>query len=65
MASLGQLNSFVGKFISLWKAGYDANFHVTSHGGEARVNLEVGLAGPDILKQDQRSSGSTLYQFIS
>ena len=43
MASLGQLNSFVGKFISLWKAGYYANFHVTSHGGEARVNLEVGL----------------------
>ena len=44
MASLGQLKkSFVGKFISLWKAGYDANFDVTFHSGEARVNLEVGL----------------------
>ena len=48
MSGLSELNSFVGKFVSLWKAGLDANLLVTTHAGEAKLTLEVGLGrAPD------------------
>ena len=42
MADLVQLNSFVGKFVSLW----NAKLQVTTCAGEAQVTLEVGLGRP-------------------
>ena len=42
MADLVQLNSFTGKFVSLWNAKLD----VTACAGEAQVTLEVGLGRP-------------------
>ena len=43
MAGLEQIHSFVGKFVSLWQLGLDANLHLNTKAGEAHVNLIVGL----------------------
>ena len=43
MAGLGQLNSFVGKFINLWKAGLDANLELKTTAGETTLTLKAGL----------------------
>eukprot|EP00092_Neocalanus_flemingeri_P103491 GFUD01132446.1.p1 GENE.GFUD01132446.1~~GFUD01132446.1.p1 ORF type:complete len:470 (+),score=142.90 GFUD01132446.1:132-1412(+) len=67
MAGLAQLESFIGKFRSLWFAGFDASLEVKAHAGEARVYLQVGLGqahppqprqyrvpGPSRLRRRQR-----------
>ena len=44
MAGLEQLNSFVGKFISLWKLGIDASLEINSNAaGDARVTIQAGI----------------------
>ena len=43
MASPFELQSFVGKFLNLWKNGCDASLFVESRAGKAFVNLRVGL----------------------
>jgi hypothetical protein len=43
MAGLIQFNSFIGKFVSLWQQGVDANLSVTANAGKAWMQLQVGL----------------------
>ena len=43
MASHFELESFVRKFVNLWKSGCDAKLNIESEGGRAFVNLRVGL----------------------
>lgn len=43
MAGLRELNSFIGKFVSLWQTGYEAHLHLNSLAGQAQVSLQVGL----------------------
>ena len=43
MASFSEVNSFVGKFVNLWKAGRDASLQLETHAGQACVVLRVGL----------------------
>ena len=38
-----ELNSFVSKFVSLWKSGCDAELKVESKDGKAFATLKVGL----------------------
>ena len=42
-AGLGQLDSFLGKFVTLWRAGLDASLQVHAQGGAAGGFLHVGL----------------------
>ena len=43
MAGLKEFDSFIGKFVSLWKNGFEASLNVNSKAGEAFINLQVGL----------------------
>ena len=44
MASFGEVNSFVVKFMSLWQTGRDACLQIeTQSAGKAFVNLRLGL----------------------
>ena len=43
MAGLRELNSFLGKFVSLWQEGHTASLQLSTTGGEAHLNLQVGL----------------------
>ena len=43
MAGLKEFDSFIGKFVSLWKKGFEASLNVNSKAGEAFINLQVGL----------------------
>ena len=43
MASFGEVNSFVTKFLSLWHTGRDACLQIETQSGKAFVNLRVGL----------------------
>ena len=43
MAGLSELDSFVRKFVLLWKSGCDAKLSVETEAGNAFVNLSVGL----------------------
>ena len=62
MAGLQELHSFVGKFVNLWKNGFEASLHVDSKAGKATVNLQVGLgealpvrtSGPSRIRRRQR-----------
>ena len=51
MAGASELDSFVRKFVNLWKAGSHAKLHVETLDGDAFVNLQVGLgqALPDMV----------------
>ena len=44
MAGLVEINSFIGKFVSLWQSGRDANLKVESKAGKAFLSLEVRAA---------------------
>ena len=50
MAGLVEINSFVGKFLSLWKAGRNASLQIVSAAGEATIKLEVGLGNAQHLQ---------------
>ena len=41
--SFEEINSFVGKFASLWKQGYNVNLNLESKAGKAQVTLSLGL----------------------
>ena len=43
MASYAEVNSFVGKFVNLWKSGSDATLQLETHAGQACVTLRLGL----------------------
>ena len=43
MAGLQELNSFIGKFVSLWKGGFEASLNIQSKAGKATMNLQVEL----------------------
>ena len=43
MASIEQLNSFIGKFVSLWKTGQNVTLKLEAVAGKANVALELGL----------------------
>ena len=43
MASLPEINSFISKFVNLWKSGCKASLHLEASAGEAQINLQVGL----------------------
>ena len=43
MAGVIELDSFVRKFILLWRTGSNAKLSVEAKAGEAFVNLSVGL----------------------
>ena len=43
MASFGEVNSFVVKFMSLWQTGRDACLQIETQYGKAFVNLRLGL----------------------
>ena len=43
MASFGEVNSFVTKFLSLWHTGRDACLQIETQSGKAFANLRVGL----------------------
>ena len=46
MAGLGEMNSFIGKFVNLWQAGCDANLKIVRRAGKASVVLQLGLGSP-------------------
>ena len=46
MASLVQINSFIGKFVNLWQNGYEANLNFKTSAGKADISLQVGLDLP-------------------
>ena len=50
--SFAEVNSFVGKFVNLWKTGRDANLNFETHAGQACVILRLGL-GEHPYHQDQ------------
>ena len=41
--SMNEINSFLTKFSSLWKAGRDACLQIETHAGQACVTLRLGL----------------------
>ena len=41
MAGLDDMNNFVSKFVSLWKAGKNASLKVESKSGRGSVMLEL------------------------
>jgi hypothetical protein len=43
MASIFEMNSFVGKFLNLWQSGRDATLQVETQTGQACVTLRLGL----------------------
>ena len=43
MGSYAEMNSFFGKFASLWKSGNDASLMFETHAGQACVTLRLGL----------------------
>ena len=43
-----ELDSFVKKFVSLWRSGCEANLQVQSRAGNAYVNLQLGLGQADV-----------------
>ena len=43
MAGLQELNSFIGKFVSLWKGRFEASLNIQSKAGKASINLQVEL----------------------
>ena len=43
MACLEEVNSFLGKFYTVWRSGRDASLFLESHAGQACVSLRVGL----------------------
>ena len=43
MADLREFQSFVSKFVNLWKEGKDAKFQVCSNAGKATIKLELEL----------------------
>ena len=59
MARMDELDSFVRKFVNLWKSGCEASLNVESKAGNAYVNLRVGLghAHPHIQKDQQEDGG--------
>ena len=58
MAGLGQLNSFVGKFVNLWQSGLDASLQFQTSAGKAHVTfkVELGEAPPPPLHHAQPQS---------
>ena len=58
MAGLEQFQSFIGKFVSLWNQGLDAKLNVESSGGEAWIQLQVGLGEAKVPEQDQDQEGN-------
>ena len=43
MAGLQELNSFIGKFVNLWKGGFEASLNIQSKAGKGSINLQVEL----------------------
>ena len=62
MVGLAELNSFVGKFVSLWRKGIDAKLVLETEGGKASVNLRTDLGQacplPDICHGGRRDGSS-------
>ena len=38
-----EINSFVSKFVNLWKSGLDASLKLESHAGQASLSISLGL----------------------
>ena len=38
-----EINSFVGKFLNLWKSGFDASLKFETRAGKASVSISLGL----------------------
>ena len=51
MAGLEQLNSFIGKFVSLWQAGLDASLELKTFQGKASAHINVGLGQAPFLQK--------------
>ena len=51
MAGLEQLNSFIGKFVSLWQAGLDASLELKTFQGKASAHIHVGLGQAPCLQK--------------
>ena len=52
MAGLTQFHSFIGKFVSLWQQGLDANISVNTSAGQAWIQLHVGLGVAHVPQQE-------------
>ena len=61
MAGLEQLNSFIGKFVSLWQAGLDASLELKTFHGEASAHIHVGLGQAPCLQKTHQTS----HRFLS
>ena len=46
MASVFEINSFVGKFLHLWNTGRNASLNIESQAGNAAVTLRLDLGQP-------------------
>ena len=46
MAGIFEMNSFIGKFVNLWKAGRNASLKLDSEAGKASVTLKLDLGHP-------------------
>ena len=62
MAGLQELHSFMGKFVNLWKNGFEANLRIQTKAGRATISMEVELGeafpprkpGPSRLRRSER-----------
>ena len=46
MASVFEINSFVGKFLHLWNTGRNASLNIESQAGNTAVTLRLELGKP-------------------
>ena len=52
------VQSFVGKFMNLWKSGKDASLQFETHAGQACVTLRLGLGEHPHQQQHREEQGS-------
>ena len=66
MAS-AEINSFIKKFLELWKTGKDATFSLKTHAGEASVSLhlELGSYNADEVKEQPYHSKKVIPSQVS
>ena len=50
MVTSAEFNSFIRKFVDLWKSGMNASFNLETHAGEASVSFRLGSFSEDEVK---------------
>ena len=53
---LHEINSFVSKYVALWKAGQDASLHLDTYAGQVYVSLQLRLGHYPHYPQNQQNT---------